>query len=84
MGKKKTDQNNQANSDSKDFIELEGEVLEAMPATSFKVLLDNGQEILAYLSGKMRMYKIKLLPGDRVRVQISPYDLTKGRITFRL
>jgi translation initiation factor IF-1 len=86
MGKKKDNKNKQGQekSDSKDFIELEGEILEAMPATSFRVLLDNGQEILAYLSGKMRMYKIKLLPGDRVKVQISPYDLTKGRITFRL
>ncbi|MFW5888521.1 MAG: translation initiation factor IF-1 [Patescibacteria group bacterium] len=82
MGKKKNNQ--EKNIDSKDFIELEGEVIEAMPATTFRVMLDNGQEILAYLSGKMRMYKIKLLPGDRVKVQISPYDLTRGRITFRL
>lgn len=85
MGKKKNSQGKQEKkSDSKEFIELEGEVVEAMPATTFKVMLDNGQEILAYLSGKMRMYKIKLLPGDRVKVQISPYDLTRGRITFRL
>ncbi|MBD3247697.1 translation initiation factor IF-1 [Candidatus Falkowbacteria bacterium] len=77
------DKNNQV-ANSKDFIELEGEVLEAMPATTFKVLLDNGHEILAHLSGKMRMYKIRLLPGDRVKVQMSPYDLSKGRITFRL
>ncbi|MFH1662084.1 MAG: translation initiation factor IF-1 [Candidatus Falkowbacteria bacterium] len=69
---------------SKDFIELKGEVLELMPATSFKVLLENGHEILAHLSGKMRMNRIRLLPGDRVKVQMSPYDLTKGRITFRL
>ncbi len=84
MGKNKNNKNNQVNSESKDFIELEGEVLEAMPATSFKILLDNEQEILAYLSGKMRMHKIKLLPGDRVKVQISPYDLSRGRIIFRL
>jgi translation initiation factor IF-1 len=83
MGKKKNNQEKNS-PESKDFIELEGEVIEAMPATTFKVMLDNGQEILAYLSGKMRMYKIKLLPGDRVKVQISPYDLTRGRITFRL
>jgi translation initiation factor IF-1 len=83
MGKKKNNQEKN-NIESKDFIELEGEVMEAMPATTFKVMLDNGQEILAYLSGKMRMHKIKLLPGDRVKVQISPYDLTRGRITFRL
>lgn len=69
---------------SKDFIEMEGEVLELMPSTTFKVLLANGHEILAHLSGRMRMHKIRLLPGDRVRLQISPYDLTKGRITYRL
>jgi len=70
--------------DSKDFIEVKGEVLELMPATTFKVMLENGHEILAHLSGKMRMNRIRLLPGDKVKVQISPYDLTKGRITFRL
>ncbi len=69
---------------SKDFIEVEGEVLELMPATTFKVLLENGHEILAHLSGKMRMHKIRLLPGDKVKVELSPYDLTKGRITYRL
>jgi len=69
---------------SKEFIELRGEVLEAMPSATFKVLLDNGHEILAHLSGRMRMHKIRLLPGDKVKVEMSPYDLTKGRITFRL
>lgn len=69
---------------SKDFIEMQGEVIELMPAASFKVILENGHEILTHLSGKMRMNKIRLLPGDKVRVQISPYDLTKGRITYRL
>ncbi len=69
---------------SKDFIEIQGEVLELMPAATFKVRLINGHEILAHLSGKMRMNKIRLLPGDRVRVEMSPYDLTKGRITYRL
>lgn len=69
---------------SKDFIEVQGEVLELMPATTFKVLLENGHEILAHLSGKMRMNKIRLLPGDKVKVEMSPYDLTKGRITYRL
>lgn len=69
---------------SKDFIEMKGEVMELMPSTTFKVRLENGHEILAYLSGRMRMNKIKLLPGDYVRVEISPYDLTKGRITYRL
>jgi translation initiation factor IF-1 len=69
---------------AKDFVELQGEVEELMPAATFKVLLENGHEILAHLSGKMRMHRIRLLPGDKVRVQISPYDLTKGRIVYRL
>ncbi len=70
--------------DSKDFIELQGEVLELMPAASFKIMLENGHEILGHLSGKMRMNKIRILPGDKVKVQMSPYDLSKGRIVFRL
>mgnify|MGYP000884872122 CR=1 FL=1 len=70
--------------DSKDFIELKGEVVELMPAATFKVQLENGHEILAHLSGKMRMNKIRLLPGDKVKIQMSPYDLSKGRIIFRL
>jgi translation initiation factor IF-1 len=69
---------------SKDFLEMEGEVTELMPAGTFRVVFSNGHEILAHLSGKMRMNKIRLSVGDRVKVQISPYDLTKGRITFRL
>ena len=69
---------------AKDFIEMQGEVLELMPAASFKVALENGHEILAHLSGKMRMNRIRLLPGDKVKLQISPYDLTKGRITYRM
>jgi translation initiation factor IF-1 len=69
---------------AKDFIEIQGEVLELMPAASFKVALENGHEILAHLSGKMRMNKIRLLPGDKVKLQISPYDLTKGRIVYRM
>jgi translation initiation factor IF-1 len=67
----------------KGFIEVEGTVLESLPSITFRVELENGQEIMARLSGKMRMYRIMLLPGDKVRVEISPYDLTKGRITFR-
>lgn len=69
---------------SKDFIEMQGEVIELMPAASFRVLLESGHEILAHLSGKMRMNKIRILPGDRVKLEISPYDLTKGRIIYRL
>jgi len=69
---------------AKDFIEMQGEVLELMPAASFRIKLENGHEIFAHLSGKMRMNKIRLLPGDKVKMQISPYDLTKGRIIYRL
>ena len=70
--------------DSKEFIEVSGEVIELMPATTFRVVLENGHEILAHLSGKMRMYRIRILPGDKVKIQMSPYDLTKGRITYRI
>lgn len=64
-------------------IELEGIVTEALPSTQFRVELDNGHNVLAYLSGKMRKYYIRILLGDRVRVELSPYDLTRGRITYR-
>jgi translation initiation factor IF-1 len=64
-------------------IELEGTVIEALPATQFRVRLDNDHEVLAYLSGKMRKYYIRILLGDRVRVEVSPYDLTRGRIVYR-
>lgn len=67
----------------KDFVEINGTILESMPATTFKVELENGHTILAYLSGKMRMFKIKLLPGDKVKIEMTPYDLNKGRITYR-
>jgi len=67
----------------KDFIEADGEVTELLPSTTFRIRLDNGHEILGHLSGKMRMYKIRILPGDRVKVEMTPYDLTKGRITLR-
>ena len=66
-----------------DVIEIEGTVVEKLPNTMFRVELENGHEITAHISGKMRMHYIKILPGDRVRVDMSPYDLTKGRITFR-
>ena len=61
----------------------EGSVVEALPSTQFKVRLENGHEVLAYLSGKMRKYYIRILLGDRVRVEMSPYDLTRGRIVYR-
>ena len=66
-----------------DVIELEGTVLEALPNAMFKVELENGHLIIAHISGKMRMNYIKILPGDKVRVEMSPYDLSKGRISFR-
>lgn len=68
----------------KDVIELEGVVNEALPNALFRVKLDSGQVILAHISGKIRLHYIRVLPGDRVKVELSPYDLTKGRITFRL
>lgn len=68
---------------SKGFIEFQGEVLEMLPNTTFKVRLDNGHEILAHLSGKMRMNRIRIVAGDNVTVEMTPYDLTKGRITYR-
>ncbi|MEX0721024.1 MAG: translation initiation factor IF-1 [Balneolaceae bacterium] len=64
-------------------IKQDGEIIEALPNAQFRVKLDNEHEILAHVSGKMRMYYIKILPGDRVAVEMSPYDLTKGRITYR-
>ena len=65
-------------------IEVEGEVVEALPSTMFRVQLDGGHSVLATISGKMRKHYIRILPGDRVKVELSPYDLTRGRITFRM
>ena len=64
-------------------IQVEGLVVEALPGTQFRVELDNGHEVLAYLSGKMRKFYIRILLGDRVRVELTPYDLTRGRIVYR-
>ncbi len=66
-----------------DVIEVEGTVNEALPNTQFRVELDNGHEVLAHISGKMRMNYIRILPGDRVKVELSPYDLGRGRVTYR-
>ncbi len=66
-----------------EVIEVEGTVIEPLPNAMFKVELPNGHKILAHISGKMRMHFIKILPGDKVKVQLSPYDLNRGRITFR-
>ena len=66
-----------------DKIEVEGEVVEALPSTMFRVELEGGHNVLATISGKMRKHYIRILPGDKVKVELSPYDLTRGRITFR-
>ena len=66
-----------------DVIEIEGTVVEALPNTNFKVKLENGHEVLAHISGKLRMNYIKILPGDKVKLELSPYDLSRGRITWR-
>ena len=67
----------------KDAIEVEGTVIEPLPNAMFRVELENGHKVLAHISGKMRMHYIRILPGDRVRVELSPYDLTRGRVVYR-
>ncbi len=67
-----------------DVIEAQGKVVEALPNSMFRVELETGQNILAHLSGRMRIHYVRIVPGDRVKVELSPYDLTKGRITYRL
>ncbi|HPP87584.1 MAG TPA: translation initiation factor IF-1 [bacterium] len=67
-----------------DVIELKGTILETLPNAMFRVELENGHIVLAHISGKMRMHYIKLLPGDKVKIELSPYDLTRGRITYRI
>ena len=64
-------------------IEVDGSIVETLPNAMFKVVLDNGHEVLAHVSGKMRMHYIKILPGDTVKLELSPYDLSRGRITYR-
>src|SRR5260370_40408352 len=66
-----------------DAIEVEGKVVEPFPNAMFRVVMDTGHKVLAHVSGKMRMHRIRILPGDRVTVELSPYDLTRGRITYR-
>ncbi|WP_028587428.1 translation initiation factor IF-1 [Desulfocurvus vexinensis] len=66
-----------------DAIEVQGTVEEALPNATFRVMLENGHEVLAHISGKMRKFRIRVLPGDKVTVELSPYDLTRGRITYR-
>jgi translation initiation factor IF-1 len=67
-----------------DAIEVEGVVIEPLPNAMFRVQLENGHKVLAHISGKMRMNYIRILPGDKVKLELSPYDLTRGRITFRI
>lgn len=71
------------NTKKEEFLEIDGTVEELLPSTTFRVKLDNGQEILAYLSGRLRLNRIRIAMGDRVKMEMSPYDLSKGRITFR-
>ncbi|MDQ7989882.1 MAG: translation initiation factor IF-1 [Candidatus Dactylopiibacterium sp.] len=66
-----------------DAVEFQGEVIETLPNATFRVKLENGHVVLGHISGKMRMHYIRILPGDKVTVQLTPYDLSKGRITFR-
>lgn len=68
---------------AKNFIRKSGQVIEALPSTHFRVKLDDGEVILCHLAGKLRIFRIKILPGDRVTVEISPYDLKRGRIVYR-
>jgi translation initiation factor IF-1 len=69
--------------DKEEKVELEGEVVEAFRSGMYKILLDNGHEALGYTAGKMRRYRIRILPGDRVKIELSAYDLSRGRITYR-
>jgi translation initiation factor IF-1 len=71
-------------SKKEEAIEVEGEVVESLPNTMFRVKLENGHQVLAHISGKMRKHFIRILPGDRVQVELSPYDLERGRIVYRL
>ncbi|MBI4433838.1 translation initiation factor IF-1 [Candidatus Uhrbacteria bacterium] len=68
---------------SKDFVTVDGVVRELLPSTTFRIELENGHEVLGYLAGRMRMHRIRILPGDRVRVELTPYDLRRGRIVYR-
>ena len=80
MGHAEVDRESMA---KEDVIEVQGTVAETLPNAMFRVQLDNGHKILAHISGKMRMHFIRILPGDKVTVELSPYDLTRGRITYR-
>jgi len=89
QGKKNNDSNPAITDDAnvpkvkEDKIEVEGSIIEALPSATFRVKLDNGHEIMAHISGKMRKFFIRIMPGDKVNVELSPYDLTRGRIIYR-
>lgn len=70
-------------SKKRDFLHVDGQVIETLPAGTFRVQLENGHEVLAHLAGKLRMFHIRVMPGDRVKVEMTPYDLTKGRLVYR-
>lgn len=73
----------EAQGKKKDFLHVDGQVLESLPAGTFRVQLENGHEVLAHLAGKLRMFHIRIMPGDRVKIEMTPYDLTKGRLVYR-
>lgn len=81
MAKKKKQQSEKAD---KGLLELEGEIVDVLPNQMFKVVLENGHQIVAYTGGKMRQFKIRMVHGDKVKIEMSPYDLSKGRITYRM
>ncbi len=82
-GKRKVKERGPDTSNKEEGIEIEGTVLEPLPNAMFKVELDNGHQVLAHISGKMRMHYIRILPGDKVLIELSPYDLTRGRVIYR-
>jgi len=83
VARKRTQSGTSGKKPTKEVIELEGTVLEPLPNALFKVELSNGHVVLAHISGKMRMHYIRIIPGDRVTLEMTPYDLSKGRITYR-
>jgi translation initiation factor IF-1 len=82
-GKRKTKERGPDTSNKEEGIQVEGTVVEPLPNAMFKVELENGHQVLAHISGKMRMHYIRILPGDKVLVELSPYDLTRGRVVYR-
>jgi len=83
VGRSKEDRAKAAGKKTGDFVHVDGEVTESLPAGAFRVVLESDHEIIAHLSGKLRMFKIRITPGDKVKLEMTPYDLTKGRIVFR-